>query len=396
MPESKTPEIPQVIDKRARIAGLLPKHAQSLLVAGIALVMILVILFSGSNTPKAKPKTMDATSLTTQPSQARIQEYRNAIDEQARRLNGEDAQLARTKETLGLQSAPPPAPFAQTPVYRSYAPVERIEPQQSWVDKDREKRQYQSLFASNIALSYRTPATPSGLLSASRSQAAGFAGSSDSRGSSAASAAGDQRSGAAAANPTPSYRIFEGTVLEAVLTNRLDGTFSGPVNCMVTTDVYSYDGAKLLIPQGARVLGEVKKLETFGQGRLAMVFHRLFMPDGFSVSLDQLQGLDQVGETGLSGNVNHHYLQLFGVSIAIGAIAGMAQVNSGYGINQSAADAYQQGVASSLSQSSLHILDHYLNVLPTMTIPEGKRVKIYLSQDLVLPAYDQHPVRDDL
>jgi len=44
---------------------------------------------------------------------------------------------------------------------------------------------------------------------------------------------------------------------------------------------------------------------------------------------------------------------------------------------KSAADAYLQGVSSSLSQSSLRILDRYLNVLPTFTIREGHRVKIY-------------------
>src|SRR5436309_2387562 len=53
-----------------------------------------------------------------------------------------------------------------------------------------------------------------------------------------------------------SYRIFEGTVIETVLTNRLDGSFSGPVDCMVTTPVYSHDHQKVLIPSGSRVLGE--------------------------------------------------------------------------------------------------------------------------------------------
>jgi len=88
--------------------------------------------------------------------------------------------------------------------------------------------------------------------------------------------------------------------------------------------------------------------------------------------------------------VNHHYLQIFGTSLAIGAIAGLSQANTRYGLDASAIDAYRQGVASSLSQSSMHILDHYLNVLPTFTIREGHRIKVYLAQDLKLPAYDQH------
>ena len=94
--------------------------------------------------------------------------------------------------------------------------------------------------------------------------------------------------------------------------------------------------------------------------------------------------------------VNHHYLQVFGVSLAIGAIAGLSQANTQYGIDSSAADAYRQGIASSLSQSSLRILDRYLNVLPTFTIREGHRVKIYLTGDLALPAYEKHQMPSDL
>jgi len=185
-------------------------------------------------------------------------------------------------------------------------------------------------------------------------------------------------------------------VLETVLTNRLDGSFSGPVNCMVTTNVYSHNGRHILIPQGSRVLGEVRKVESFGQQRLAVYFHRLIMPDGYSLSLDKFQGLNQVGETGLRDQINHHYLEVFGVSVAIGAIAGLGQANTRSGVDQSGLDTYQQGVATSLSQSSLRILDRYLNVLPTFTIREGHRVKVYLAGDLDLPAYEKHQVPGDL
>ena len=66
--------------------------------------------------------------------------------------------------------------------------------------------------------------------------------------------------------------IFEGTILEAVLTNRLTGDFSGPVNAMVTTDVYSHNRQLLLIPQGSRILGETKKVAAQNQDRLAVMF----------------------------------------------------------------------------------------------------------------------------
>jgi type IV secretory pathway VirB10-like protein len=281
------------------------------------------------------------------------------------------------------------------------------------VDAEEQKRESRAPFSSNIALSYRKDDQPNELSGVDlRSLAASFPDGGNrppSPGSGVPQPAAqrpgasqdeeERKPSATKRNPQPShphrpgeidYPVFEGTVLEAVLNNRLDGYFSGPINCMLTTDVYSQNGVHVLIPSGSRVLGEVKRVDTFGQQRLAVVFHRLIMPDGYSVLLDQFKGLNQIGETGLRDTVNNHYLQLFGVSVAIGAIAGLAQSNTNYGATVTGAQAYEQGVTNSLSQTSLHILDRYLNILPTLTIREGHRIKVYLTQDLMLPAYEKH------
>jgi type IV secretion system protein VirB10 len=185
----------------------------------------------------------------------------------------------------------------------------------------------------------------------------------------------------------PTYRIPEGTIIETVLTNRLDGTYAGPVNCLVTTAVYAPDRQHVLIPAGARVLGEAKAVNTFGQSRLAVVFHRLLLPNGARVDLESFHGLNQIGETGLRDQVDRHYAQIFGASLAVGAIAGFAHGQTSVGLDATALEAYRQGAASSLAQSSAHILDRFLNLLPTVTIREGHRIKVYLSNDLELPAY---------
>ena len=109
------------------------------------------------------------------------------------------------------------------------------------------------------------------------------------------------------------YRFFEGTVLESVLTNRINGAFAGPIDTMLTTDVWSHDHQQLLIPQGTRCLGTVSAVNGTGQQRLFVAFHRCIMPDGYSLDLDKFPGLNQIGETGLRDLVNHHYFQIFGV-----------------------------------------------------------------------------------
>src|SRR6201987_4987017 len=152
--------------------------------------------------------------------------------------------------------------------------------------------------------------------------------------------------------------------------NRLDGDASGPVKVLVTNPVYSHDHQHVLIPDGTVVLGETHKIGNAGFGqqrRLAVVFHRMIMPDGYSVDLDQFRGLNQVGETGLKDKVNNHYLQIFGASIALGIMSGAAEATANSGYNQSRSDMYRQGVAASLSQESAHVLDRFINLPPTLT-----------------------------
>ena len=449
---------PPVQDKRLAPPGILPKNIQSWVLIGIAVVMIAIIAFSGN--PSKKPKTAPQAGPAVDPNAERIQEYQKRIEDETRKLQIEQVGLARTQAALGPAIPASQGSLPETyreAVPRSYAPAEP-NPQKESLRMDQEKREYESLFASNVALSYRPgqavkpavpgAAPPSPLPTGQAgpplsdeslakllpfyiyaSQAASQAGAAQSGPTQLGSAqpasflstqatAAQQTNAAATTDSSTEdqqtkrraeararefnaaegkeYRLLEGTALETVLTNRLDGSFSGPVNCMVTTNVYSHNGRHILIPQGSRVLGEVRKVESFGQQRLAVYFHRLIMPDGYSLSLDKFQGLNQVGETGLRHQINHHYLEVFGVSVAIGAIAGLGQANTRSGVDQSGLDTYQQGVATSLSQSSLRILDRYLNVLPTFTIREGHRVKVYLAGDLDLPAYEKHQVPGDL
>ena len=183
----------------------------------------------------------------------------------------------------------------------------------------------------------------------------------------------------------PPYVLYEGTTVDTVLTNRLDGDAAGPVKVLVSNPIYSHDHQYVIVPDGTVVLGEARKIgaEGFGQQRrMAVVFHRMIMPDGFSVDLDQFHGLDQIGEEGLKDKVNYHYLQVFGTSIALGVIAGAAQIEQGGGaLSGSGSQAFTNGAAASVSQSATTILDRFIQIPPTITIREGHRVKVYFTQD---------------
>jgi type IV secretion system protein VirB10 len=192
------------------------------------------------------------------------------------------------------------------------------------------------------------------------------------------------------------YLVYEGSVLDTVLMNRLDGDAVGPVKVLVSNPLYSHDHQHVIIPEGTVALGEAKKIGAAGFGqqrRMGVVFHRLIMPDGYSVDLDQFQGLDQIGQEGLKDKVNNHYLQIFGTSIALGVIAGASEITQGGGtITTSGSQAFTNGAAGSVSQSATTILDRFIQIPPTITIREGHRVKVYFTQDLLLPAYSNHTI----
>jgi type IV secretion system protein VirB10 len=425
-----------VANKRTVATGAIPKQMQSWIFLGIIAVVAIGLWFSGmGKKTKSTTGTGSATAgqvkpvvggLTPDEVQKRLQESEDTRRSEA--VNSRPAAPAQLSDARlepgmgGITTTNPPTPPS--------APV--VDP----IAEDERKREYAARFASNIALSYRADAHAGNstlrttdnalggtvnanavpeatglpanfqqqleMLQAQQQQrTAGFAQPVPAQSQQPQTTQGSPRKNAdlnAAAGKN--HVIFEGTVLESVLVNRLNGDFAGPVICQTTNDIYSHNHDELLIPAGSRLLGETKKVSDVGQERLAVIFHRLIMPDGYAVDLDQAPGLNQIGETAFHDKVNNHYFKIFGASIAVGAIAGLASIGANNsavtGLPTSNSSAYREGVAGSLSQSSLHILDRFLNIPPTITIREGHRVRVFLTQDLLIPAYAQHKMPSDL
>ena len=424
--------MPETInDSTPKPKGVIPKQAQGYLIGGIVLVLSLVIMFSGGSSDKKKQEnvaTPEEKGQVSQVSDAKVQQLQRQLQQQQELIR---RQYELLKSTHGKTQ-----PTQGVAVHQS-GTASIIPDTNDEITKDIQKKEYLSLFSSNVAKTYR-PAeagqtdkedanfkeflksymgdnqkSPSAELASptvpepsERDNQPGnpdlnrllatFTGQSQTRRPAQAGPAGakklnydfNQSSG-------KKYRLFSGTILETVLMNRLNGTFTGPVSCMLTTPVYSLNRQHLLLPKGCLVLGQAKKVQQWGQERLAVSFHRLIFPDGYSINLDQFQGLSQIGATGLKDKVNHHYFQIFGASIALGLISGWAQgsVNySQYGGN----DAYRSGLADSLSQSSLRILDRFLNIMPDVIIREGHRVKVYISSDIQLPDYNNHKIPNNI
>jgi type IV secretory pathway VirB10-like protein len=187
------------------------------------------------------------------------------------------------------------------------------------------------------------------------------------------------------------YRVFEGTVLEGVVTNHVDGGLAGPILVMLTTDYYSHDHQQLLMPQGTRLVGSVQSVGNTQQRKMLVTFHRAVCPDGFSLDFDKYLGLDQIGTTGLATKVDHGYLMAFGAAAAIGGLGGLAQIgNNGSVLTPSTQ--IRNGISEQTAAEGEQVLNHFLNRLPIITLKEGSRARIYIGRDILIPSYAAHRV----
>jgi type IV secretion system protein VirB10 len=362
---------------------------------GLAALILVVILVTGQPQPSPQVSLSQPAAQPGAVQPERVRSFQDALTEREMRLRA--AQAAPPSAAVATTARPTVAP----------APVDpRLEEQR--------RRDEQSLFADNVAFTRRgsgTPVAPTqavsqvtplwpypGFVPVSMSAPPASSAPTDTTGQPPDEQIVPEAATVPPPSPSPStpgpvtengpqHTLLEGTVIESVLINRLDGTFQGPVQCLVTAPVYSHDRRAIVIPAGARVLGSAVPVQAWGDRRLAVRFHRLVFPDGRTVTLESFTGLNQVGETGLTDEVDRHYLQVFGASLAIGAISGLAQFGTRAGYDMTATDASRQAAGTSLATSTARVLDRYLNVLPTITIREGHRIKIVLTNDLHLPAY---------
>lgn len=395
-----------VADRRPVPRGVLPRGVQTWLMAALAIGMLLIIFLTGK--PEV-PTTGRQTSVVPQsPNVDRVRDYQQRL-----RLLDEQAAVDAREAALADESLPP-----------SFEDDTATPPQVDPLAAERERREYESLFASNIALSRRPDAErpdAGGSRMNGRAPAASANANEPSiddiadavvraSGRNVTATADRAMASQPPARPSPDspkerdkpsstgpissigplHRVLEGTLIDTVLTNRLDGGVAAPVSCLVTNPVFSHSGQHVLIPAGARIIGETRPVQTYGETRLAVAFHRILMPDGSTVPLDRFRGLNQLGDSGLRDRVNHHYWSTFGAAGAVGLVSGLSQFlgSAGLGLGDGDRTVIVAGsAADATAQASAQVMSRFLNRLPTVTIREGHRVKAYVTSDLDLPEW---------
>jgi len=199
----------------------------------------------------------------------------------------------------------------------------------------------------------------------------------------------------------PDRTIAQGKLVDSVLETAVNTDLEGNVRAIVSRDVYADFGKAILIPKGSRLIGSYSGSTSRGQTRVLITWDRLIRPDAVDIMINS-PASDQFGRSGVPGSVDNKYLELFNNSILLSLItigtamaiesstntSGVTETTDSNGDSTTVAtpsDIAAQEIINSISDTAKTVLDGVLNVNPTITIPHGTRIKVFVNQDLVFP-----------
>lgn len=189
--------------------------------------------------------------------------------------------------------------------------------------------------------------------------------------------------------PTRRLLLPKGAFLDCTLETAIDSTLPGMTTCILATDTFSADGRVVLLERGTKLVGETRGQVRQGAARLFVLWTEARTPRGVVVPLAS-PGTDELGRSGLPGQVNRHFFERFGAAMLISVIDG----------------AIQAEVASRRAEGSTVIMDpsgtrdimtevlrSTVNIPPTVVKPQGDRIQVLVARDLDFRSvYELRPV----
>jgi len=193
----------------------------------------------------------------------------------------------------------------------------------------------------------------------------------------------------------PLVTLYEGEFLEGIILNEIRSDIQeGPVTVKISRDFYDDSGVYVIIPYGTTVVGSTQKVTTTSQARLYIRFERLILPvrksNEMRASITLPAGvtaLDQKGINGVVSKVNRHFWQKYGSALLLGVIDGL----SGLAQKNWQKDSWSILIdepGQNLSSVNDSWFNRYGNIMPTVSIKPGTRIKVYLAGDIHISAYD--------
>jgi len=181
------------------------------------------------------------------------------------------------------------------------------------------------------------------------------------------------------------FEVKAGTIIPSALVSGLNSDLPGNVVAQVSQNVYdTVSGNYLLIPQGTKIIGVYDSNVSNAQNRALVVWTRLIYPDGKSINIERMQGVDMSGYAGLSDKTNNHYLRIYANALLLSAVgAGFELLNP----NVATGDT-QQTVAGNIGNQLAQVFNNThkqnTNIKPTLEIRPGYKFNVMVMKDMIL------------
>ncbi|MDP1875180.1 TrbI/VirB10 family protein [Phenylobacterium sp.] len=167
------------------------------------------------------------------------------------------------------------------------------------------------------------------------------------------------------------FRLLAGAIIPCLLQTALDSSRPGHATCLLPSDVYSDNGATVLLEKGTRVLGRYDAGLARGDQRLLVQWLRAVTPAGVSIVLDA-PAADALGRSGLAGKLDTRFWSRFGGAVLL-SLVDQAHATS----------RPQEGqVWVTPSQAPTLALETSIDLPPRLVVPQGLEVSIFVTQDL--------------
>jgi type IV secretion system protein VirB10 len=178
----------------------------------------------------------------------------------------------------------------------------------------------------------------------------------------------------------PGNTVVQGTMIQAVTETALDSTLPGAIRAIVSEDVHSFDGTRVLIPRGARLVGRYRSDLALAQSRVMVAWDRIILPDNQTVEISAFGG-DELGRTGTTGFVDTRFAQRFGSAALISLIGALPAAAAGQIEDEAAAD-IASDVGTDLRDSTQSVMQDYLAIRPVIHVDQGTRITVMVDRDL--------------
>lgn len=190
-------------------------------------------------------------------------------------------------------------------------------------------------------------------------------------------------------NPSK-FMISEGTLIPAILLSEVNTDLPGPILARVSHNIWdSKTGQSLLIPQNSKLIGEYNSAVGNGQTRAQIVWTRIIYPNQQSVTLGRMVGVDKKVTSGATGTVDNHYDKVALALLMTTTLgAGVRMTQGKYDPNSATvSEDFGNSLAQETARVGNRIADKMLSIKPTITVPLGERLNVFVEQDLHLEPY---------